>query len=442
MTGPAALAFTLGLAVAHAVSVADVVITREDPGFLVGRDAAPNAPKRELWRVKCAELDGRSHSDESPCMGAIERVGDVVVYVGNLTYVAPDWSVGVLGLDAKTGRVLYRKRTDFEDALSLKVAADDARVYALCWSHVVAFDAKRGEVVWDRRLASRDMSPTHGTQLVAGRLRGKLAATPVVALWETFDSVHVVDAKTGRDIVRIPWASDTKAKTSSFVGDLEWTTDRDGSDALLVVPMWSLEPESIALVDAANGTVKWRSAPALFVPPALVDADADVVYVRVAYDNLHAGNDIADEVIALDKKTGARVWRWPLGRASYQSFALVAHALTVGVDGHAPLVFTRADGGARAVAVDVSGVVRMASGPLAGAHVKVNELAVVADEDGRYHAHVDAIGAVTVRPVDLPTPLRGKPPWVVDPQFVDVDNAGGSFTVDFAVTPASPWPPD
>ncbi len=394
----------------------------------IGAEAGPWVtavdPKTEraLWRVRCNDME------ETHCDVKGGLAGDIAVFAGTLSYRTPDWSIGLFAVDVRKGKEIWRVRTDLEDAMSLKMTSDGERAYVFCWSRVLAFDIATGKRAWERRLGRREANPSRGTQLVAG--------LGVVVFWESYEAVHIADAATGRELVTIPWRG--------FVGDLVL---RDG--VLYVVPMWGNGPEAIAAFDAVSGRALWRHEDAnrWAVPPALVDDDT--IYVRRADDTTLALNDHGTEVVALDRATGALVWKRPLGRTN--AIALVPSSdgpptLVVEAMGRETIAFARAERPEKPVSVTISGVVRaeeLTPMTLAGLRVKVGDAIATTDTAGRFTARVTAAGAVEVKLMDLPV-INPKPvaPVVSEATFVNVDRLSEAYSADVIVHEVKPWPRD
>jgi outer membrane protein assembly factor BamB len=398
-----------------------IAIARNSDVGLEGIDARTHARR---WARACSDM-----ANGTPCMGRLERSGDVAVYAGTLWYKGPE-SEGAFAIDVPTGRELWRVQTGLDDELSTKLAIAGDHAYVMAATNVVALDLATGARAWERHTAPRDMMPSRGRQLAAG--------DGVVAFADGDGAVHLTDPRTGVDRARIPW--------SGTVGDL---VIRDG--VLYVVPMWSDGPEAIAAYDVATGRERWRhdETEAWAVPPVFIDDDA--LYLRRSADRTRAQNDEGTELVALDRATGAIVWERALGHVtSLRAVAAAGEPATlVATTGRETLVFARQASPAAAADVTITGTVWLdgLSGPLDGLRVQVGGVTALTDAAGAFTARVRGHGAIEIRLLDLP-PLTaaaasaGAAPIVADPDFVNVDHLATEYRAKLVVHAVSPWPPD
>jgi outer membrane protein assembly factor BamB len=400
-------------------SAEDIAIGTQAGPWLAAVDKASG---RTLWRVRCND------TEDSRCEVQGYRAGDVAVFGGTLSYRTRDWSIGLFAVDVHSGRELWRARTDFLDAPSVRMAADDEHVYVLSWGHLLAFDVRSGHRAWERRLPPQPMSLSRGTQLIAG--------FDVVVFWEIFTAVHIARADTGDDIVTIPW--------TDLVGDLHL---RDG--VLYVLPLWGHGRAAVAAYDPSDGHLLWRHEDPNWsvVPPAFLDNDT--IYVRRADDSTLALNNHGTEVVALDRATGKLVWRRKLGRTDFLSLVpsqggaplLVADAM-----GREVIAFARAERPAQPASVSISGAVRiqkLTAPSLEGLRVLIGDTVATTDRNGHFAARVSAMGAVGVKLLDMP-PVDPRPvaPIFSVPEFVNVDQLDDSYRTELVVREVAPWPPD
>jgi outer membrane protein assembly factor BamB len=221
-----------GLEILEGLSSGELLVARGAGPWLVGLDAADGS---ERWRWRCANA-------ETTCEVVGERVDGELIVLGAIEFRSPTWSIALVGLDAATGRELWRRPTRWIDRAGTAIAVDGERAFVLGRDRVLAF-GRDGRRLWERERSAE--GALDGAALAAGG--GRVAFADA-------GGVRIVDGASGRDLGRIvgAWTA-----TLVFAGDLLLAGGEDGA---------------LVAFDAAKGRARWRVRPAdRLVPPILAD---------------------------------------------------------------------------------------------------------------------------------------------------------------------------
>jgi outer membrane protein assembly factor BamB len=362
------------LEVDAALSSRELLVARGDGPWLVGLDPASGAAR---WRHRCTNA-------ETPCDLAGGRAGDRLIVLGTIEHRSPTWSIGLVALDAATGRERWRRPTRWSDRAGTAVVVDGARAFVLGPDRALAVAAD-GRLLWERArhaaLASGPAALAAGGGRVAFSDRG---------------GVRIVDGAHGRDVA---WAAAGGAPALALAGDLLLAAGEDGA---------------LAAFDAATGRARWRVRPAdRLVPPILTDDRT--IYVRTAHAGEPVGPGEAAGVIALRRADGAERWRYPLGinRSIVLAAGLVIADRTAD---DAREVVALAASLAPPGRATVRGTVRAAAGlpplELGGLRVRIGDTVVATDAAGRFAATIPAAGVATIALMDRPRGVAPPPSCV------------------------------
>jgi outer membrane protein assembly factor BamB len=242
----------------------------------IGKTISPN------WRVEI----GKGSSDERRLLSAPIIVGERVF--------AMDLEATVTAFNARTGARVWRFRPKVPDgddeAFGGGLAFDNGTVFlSTGFGRAYALDGASGKLLWSKKLG--------------GPMRAPPAAANGRVFLVTIDNQLIaLNAKTGERL----WTHAGLAETAGLLGGaapaVEGTT--------VVVPYSSGE---IFAMRAENGRVTWSEA---LSPVRRVDALATLSHVRgnpvidkgLVYAISHSGR-----LVAIDRRTGARIWERGIG---------------------------------------------------------------------------------------------------------------------------------
>lgn len=243
---------------------------------------AASGPLDQIWR---ASIGTGSSSDRM-------LLGQPVIANGRVYTV--DAEASVRAFDAANGRELWRRdlrpEEDDEGMLGGGVAYSRDRVYVTTgFGQVVALDAATGAEVWRRSVS------------------GPMRAPPTVFGGRVFvitlaNQLHALAADDGRQI----WNHASITEAAGLVGGAGATVDGD----VVIAPFSSGE---LVALRADNGRVLWsetlspirRTDPVSAIPHIKGGA---VIDRGTVYAVSHSGR-----MVAIDLRTGSRVWEQPIG---------------------------------------------------------------------------------------------------------------------------------
>jgi outer membrane protein assembly factor BamB len=235
---------------------------RNDPSLEGEVIAFAPGSGRIRWRTKIGP------SESSPL------VSGKYLYVG-------DWRGNVYALQARTGAVLWRAKTD--GRVKAALALSGGRVYVGAYDgRLYAFDARTGRRIW------RSSSQTR----LAGL--GNFYSTPAVAygrvyLGSTDGKVYSFGATSGK----LRWSQDT--------GGYVYASPAVWRRRILV---GSYSGRFYAL-DAATGDVRWR-----------FDANGPISGSPTVLDGVVYFATLKERTYALDARNGRQLWTFPDGKYS------------------------------------------------------------------------------------------------------------------------------
>ncbi len=391
------------LEVALALSSRELLVARGDGPWLVGIDPAGGAGR---W-------GHRGTNAATPGVRVGGRAGDRLIVLGTIEHRSPTWSIGLVALDAATGRERWRRPTRWSDRAGTALIVDGERAFVLGPDRALAVGAN-GRLLWER--ARRAELASGPAALAAGGGR--------VAFLDG-GGVRIVEQAGGRDVARVAIGG---SPALALAGDLLLAAGEDGA---------------IAAFDAATGRARWRARPAdRLLPPIL--ADDRTIYVRTAHAGEPVGPREAAGVIALRRADGAERWRYPLG--INRSIVLAAGLL----------IADRAAGDAREVVAlaasstppgraTVRGTVRAAAGlpplELGGLRVRIGDAIAVTDAAGRFAATIPAAGVATIALLDRPRGVA-PPPSCVGARPVRLRAEWAiTYQTEIVIESTSPCPP-
>jgi len=295
-------------------------------------------------------------------VGSSPVVANGVVYIGS--------GRGVYGLNAESGVKLWSFTADSSvgsPAVAyglVFIGSEDGWLYGI--------DAGKGTLVW-----KRDIGTYVGAEITAPAVEKGIVYVGV-GMYEGA-TIYALHAKTGRTVWKREnsWINTEAAIANGIVYFGELCCEFYAFDANTGAVLWSVYLDSSPAVangvvyaganalDARTGTLLWsHSGVEVFGAPAVADG---VVYFA-AY-NLYAFN----------AKTGAKVWRRPLGYyPSYSSPAVAGGVVYLGSDDHNLYAFN-AKTGAKLWSYETGDVV--VSSP-----VVVNGMVYVGSLDGKLYA--------------------------------------------------------
>ena len=392
-----------GLEILEGLSSRELLVARGAGPWLVGMGAVDGA---ERWRWRCANA-------ETACEVVGGRAGGALLVLGEIEYRAPAWAIGLVGLDAATGRERWRRPTGWIDRAGTAIAVDGARAFVLGPDRVLAYD-RDGRWLWERARAVG--AAMEGAALAVGG--GRVAFADA-------GGVRIVEGAGGRDVALLAGAG---AAAVVLAGDLLVTGGEDGV---------------VAAFDAATGRARWRARPAdRLVPPIL--ADERTVYVRTAHAGEPVGDREAAGVVALARGSGAERWRYPLG--VNRSIALAGGWLVAdqAADG-APEIVALAAGAAPPGRAAIRGTVRAAAGlpplELGGLRVRIGDAVVETDAGGGFAAAIPAVGVATIVLLDRPRSVSPGPACLgARPVRLRAD-LPTTHHVNIVISSVSPCPP-
>ena len=264
------------------------------------------------------------------------------------TVVVQTLNSNVYALDARTGRVRWRRAFDRASGGPNGLAAGDGRLYGSTDTTVFALERATGRVVWSRRVTA----PGRPLQLAPAVAGGLVFTSSVAQQPDGKGVVYALDADDGSlrwrfTTVRDRWANPRVASG----GGAWWTPTVDPGGTVYVgtanpLP-WGGTPaepngasyggaalytDSLLALDGRTGALRWFDQVTphdvrdydFAVPPILVRADIDGTD-----RDLVVGSGKAGRVIAWDRDGGQRVWSASVGRHRNDRGPLPARPVTV-----------------------------------------------------------------------------------------------------------------
>jgi len=253
-----------------------------------GHVALDGASGNRVWSTRAAETGS----------GGMLR-GDVRVFAGPVAasgrafVLDPAGNVTAVSLSGGTAwRTSVRPADVDEPTTTGGVATDGSRVYAAtAYGKLVALDADSGGVVWDAKLPE----PARGAPTVAdGRVFVVTQANNVVAL----SAGDGAEAWTWRGVPEI--------------GNLLSSANPAVSAGIVVVPFTSGE---LVALDAKSGKPVWNDTLARASRNFAVSGLATIAASPVIADGTVYATGVGSRTVALNLKSGARLWDVPFGSA-------------------------------------------------------------------------------------------------------------------------------
>lgn len=207
---------------------------------------------------------------------------------------ALDTDARVTAFDAATGARVWRVELESEDERDGSwgggVAYADGRIYAATgFAQVIALDASSGAEIWRRS--------------VSGAMRAAPTAAGGLVFVVTRDNqMHALDGADGQ----ILWSHTGIAETSGLMGGGSPAVDGD----MVVVPYSSGE---IFALRAQNGRPLWSDSLAAIRRVDAVSALADIRGRPVIDDGRVYAISHSGRMVAIDQRTGRRIWEAELG---------------------------------------------------------------------------------------------------------------------------------
>ena len=243
---------------------------------------AAGGPLQPLWRTSIG-----AGSDS-------ERMLLAQPVIANGRVFTVDVDASVRAFDAATGREAWRRnlqpKEDDDGMLGAGIAFARDRLYVTTgFAQVIALEAANGEVVWRRNVSG----PMRTPPTVYG---GRVFVTTVS------NQLHVLAIDDGRQL----WNHASITETAGLVGGAGPAADGDA----VVAPFSSGE---LVALRSDNGRVLWsetlspirRTDPVSAIPHIKGGA---VIDRGVVYAVSHSGR-----MIAIDLRSGSRVWEQPIG---------------------------------------------------------------------------------------------------------------------------------
>ena len=224
---------------------------------------------------------------------------------GNRLYVA-DWDGRVWALDARSGRVIWRRKPA-RAAIKGAIAYSDGRLYVGSYDgHLYCIGAQKGRLIWKAKAQSRLYGHT------------RFYSTPAVAYGRVY--IGGTDGK-----VYSFGATSGKLRWSHSTGGYVYASPAIWNKLVLV---GSYGKKFLAL-DAATGAVRWT-----FKTNAPISGSATVIGNVVYFATL--GRKKKGTTFALNARTGKLLWTYPDGKytpavAEQGRFFLVGYARVYGM---------------------------------------------------------------------------------------------------------------
>jgi outer membrane protein assembly factor BamB len=255
-------------------------------------------------------------------------ISSTPLVLGGIVY-AQTLRSNVYALDARTGRLVWKRRLNSVNGGPNGLAAGYGRLFGVTSTTVFALDRRTGRLEWSRRVTvptrPLDIAPAVGGGLVFAGTTAQVAGGKGALL--------ALDASSGRIVwrsstVRGPWAHPGVASG----GGVWWTPTvdrRGGLFAGTANPLpWggtralpnggayrgpALYTDSLLALTASNGRLRWYSQ---VTPHDVRDYDFALppMLARIRSRDLAIGGGKAGRVIAWDRSTRARVWTASVGR--------------------------------------------------------------------------------------------------------------------------------
>lgn len=268
LAGLAGLAGLTGTGCASSKASTPGVTARPKPGAL-------------LWRRSQPLVNGES------VLGVVPAGG--VVCVG-------DGFGNIYGLNAATGRTLWRRTFSDNAAGYLPLAAADGRVFAVGSMRVAALSAATGQQLWS--VPAAGVEPNFPPRLATYFV---VYANGVVCVLGADGNVAGLDPRTGRQIWSYPASGGFAAGAAADNG---------------VLYVAEISPHGVTALDVRTGRPRWTS-PAPSVASTLLALDGVVAGTPTASPSYDAGQ----LTFAVDKATGRPLWQANFDTATYSSIA-------------------------------------------------------------------------------------------------------------------------
>lgn len=240
-------------------------------------------PGTLLWRRSQPLVDGQS------VLGVVLAGG--VLCVG-------DESGNIYGLDAATGKTLWRRTFSSNAAGYLPLAAADGRMFAVGSMRVAALSAATGQQLWS--VPAAGVEPGFPPQLPTYFV---VCTNGVVCVLGADGDVAGLDPRTGRPI----WRHPPPASAGFGAGAA-------ADNGILYVA--EISPRAVTALDVRTGRPRWTT-PAPSVASTLLVLDSVIAGTPAA----SPGYDAGQLTFALDKATGRPLWRQNFDTQTYSSIA-------------------------------------------------------------------------------------------------------------------------
>ena len=338
---------------------------------------AASGPLRRLWRVDI----GDGSSDDGQLLAQPVAGGGRVFTV--------DVSADVRALDLETGALVWRTELKPEDdddgMLGGGLALNGGRLFVSTgFAYVVVLEAATGKELWRRRLS--------GPVRAAPTARGGRVFAATIA-----NELFALDAGDGR----VLWTHAGLSETAGLVGGAAAAVD----NGIVVVPYTSGE---IVALRAANGRVVWSEALIALRRSDPVSSLAHIRGLPVIDRGLVFAVGNGGRTVAIDLRTGSRVWEQSIG-GTFGPWVAGAFVYVISSDG-AIACLSRADGRVRWVRAlpkfedesDKSGPIHWAGPVLAGNRLLVanslGEVWSLSPYSGKPMGRIEISGPVRIAP--------------------------------------------
>jgi outer membrane protein assembly factor BamB len=276
-----ALAGLTGMGCAASKAATPGVTVRPKPGTL-------------LWRRSQPLVDGETVLGVVPARG--------VVCVG-------DGFGNIYGLNAATGKTLWRRTFSDNSAGYLPLAAAGGRVFAVGSMRVAALSAATGHQLWS--VPASGVEPNFPPRLPTYFV---VHANGVVCVLGADGNVAGLDPRTGRAI----WRQPPRGSAGFAAGAAA------GNGVLYVA---EISPNGVTALDVRTGQRRWTT-PTPSVASTLLALDSVIAGTPTASPSYDAGQ----LTFALDKATGRPLWQANFDAQTYSSIAGDGDQVYVHVD--------------------------------------------------------------------------------------------------------------
>ncbi len=338
---------------------------------------AAEGPLQRRWRINV----GKGSSDEGQLL-AQPVVGDGRVYT-------IDVSADVRAHDLETGSTIWRTELEPEDddsgTLGGGLALNSGMLFVTTgFAQVIALDPADGRELWRRRLPG----PLRAAPTARG---GKVFAVTLS------NALYALDARRGA----VLWSHAGLTETAGLVGGAAPAVD----NGIVVAPYSSGE---IVALRAANGRVVWSEA---LIALRRSDPVSSLAHIRgrpVIDRGLVFAVGNGGRTVAIDLRTGGRVWEQEIGGA-FGPWVAGEFLYVISDDGHAACL-SRADGRVRWVRAlpqfedeeDRTGPIQWAGPVLAGDRLLIGnsrgEIWSLSPYSGKSMGLIEAPGPVRIAP--------------------------------------------